>query len=281
MPGTQILNNCNSFDINKFNLTEAINNITSPQLIAFPKYNYNDEYANAKLIIKTGEIKITTYGIPTINGKYIMNDSDRNYIKIPHDPSQVSCNELFDMLEKIDIYMSKEETKKKIFGDNMSNMYQYVPLIKRQHILDDEDEDIGGYKKLKSDFCTVKFFKDNSTGNLKTSLFQKKYNGNVHLLNITSVSDVNEYLHYGSVARFAITITKMWAQKTAAQKGMLKQYGLILKCLQIVVNEPKPVYNNNNKYFENNYIFDDKDEYKVENENEDDIYKKKYKIYDI
>lgn len=252
MPGPSILDNCNFFDISNFSLTELSNDLNANQRISFPKYDYDNDNKKMNFIFKTNLIKITAYGIPPLNQNYYPTDKHRNFIKIPHDPTQTSCNELFALLGKIDTYMTTAETKQTLFGNN-AHKYRYNPLIKTPHQQEDEDGNVVGYQKF--NYCKVNFCTDHNTGNLKTSAFRKKNNGDVQLFeNMKTVSDLNEYLRWSSTARFAITINKMWANKKPIGSQSI-DYGLTLKCLQTVIIEPEPVYNN--QYFEKNFIFDD------------------------
>jgi len=257
MSGPLILDDCDLFDISKFSFTDSVKGENNEQLTYFAQYNYGNH--TSQVIFKTDPIKITKYGIPPI-GHYIKQDKDRNYILIPHDPSQSSCNKLFNMLAKLDEFMVNPETKKKLFG-NKADKFKYVPLIKTPQDPDYEDEDEDIYKKktmhnkiTKLNYCKVKFLNDYVTKNLTTSVFKKAYNGDAKLIeNIKTVTDLNNYLYWGSVARFAIIVTRIWANKIAHPGSVRKEYGITLKCLQIEVAEPVPVYNN--KYFEKNYIF--------------------------
>ena len=58
---------------------------------------------------------------------YCPDDSRREFIKIPLDPTQNSCINFRIFLEKIDNFFGSDNFKETLFGDD-ANEYQYIPL---------------------------------------------------------------------------------------------------------------------------------------------------------
>ena len=128
---------CGSFDIGRFSVTDMIDSKYIPkQKISYPMYSYPK--GDSQLIFETDPIKFVQYGIPLL-GDYYKTDKDRNFFKIPCDPEQKACINLFKMLEKIDGFMVKN--KKELFG-KLADKYTYVPLVKKPY---DNDDDIDDY----------------------------------------------------------------------------------------------------------------------------------------
>src|SRR5580692_3895964 len=94
------------FDITKLTFTEVDfkSDRTPMQGIAFPGYYYSSGQSST-LVFKTGPICLVQYGIPKLSPKWIKDDRDREYIKVPYDLTQPSCVSLFSMLKSIDDYM--------------------------------------------------------------------------------------------------------------------------------------------------------------------------------
>jgi len=257
MPGLLIIDDCSTFDITRFSVTDILPPNGGSQRVSLPEYSYGNNI-KSKFVFKTKPIKITRFGIPPLHPNFYPDDSRRGLIKIPHDLMQPACNELFEMLEKIDAFMSNNNTKAKLFGAQ-AHKYEYVPIIKHPAINEEDEEDNNKKQNanVQLNFCTVKFFNDFITKDLTTSVFLKKADGAVQQLeNIKTVTDLTQYLHWGSVVRLAITAHKVWINKVPVPGKPVKDYGITLKCLQIEITEPEPVYNS--KYFEKNYIFGSK-----------------------
>jgi hypothetical protein len=99
--------------------------------------NYLDPIRNVKvpLLVKTGNLKLVSGGIPKIDpiekgdDRYIKSDKDREYINIPFDSSNEASNDLRQHLEMADAYFGSVDFAKTIFGKAHTN-YNYLPLIK-------------------------------------------------------------------------------------------------------------------------------------------------------
>ena len=95
---------CTKFDINNFTVTDLDldSKIKSTQFMSYPHYKTGNK-KEGQMVFKTDWIDLTQYGLASI-GKFCKSDDDRNFLKIPLDPSQQSCQELRQMLEQIDDY---------------------------------------------------------------------------------------------------------------------------------------------------------------------------------
>ncbi|XWV26128.1 hypothetical protein QJ857_gp0952 [Tupanvirus soda lake] len=93
------------------------------QPVAYVDYNDVSRNLQTKILIQTGDIKITRYGV-----QYFGNVNEEA-IKIPLDPNQKSCMDLKEHLQKTDTFFGSEEIKANIFGKSR-NKYKYVPCIK-------------------------------------------------------------------------------------------------------------------------------------------------------
>jgi len=89
--------------------------------MAFISYMDEKLKSETKLLIQSGKIKLTSHGIPPFSKKdakkrYIKKDRDREYMKIPLDLDQPSCEALRKFIEQADEWAGSEEMRKKLFG---------------------------------------------------------------------------------------------------------------------------------------------------------------------
>ena len=82
------------------------------QYFSFIRHNYGTESSpvNGQLCFKTGEITLTSYGIPGIS-TYAKTDKDRSYIKLPFDKAQESCEKLFALFSSLDTWAIENKDK--------------------------------------------------------------------------------------------------------------------------------------------------------------------------
>lgn len=259
---------CKSFDIDRSSITGIIDSKYVPsQGISYLMYNHDN--GDSQLIFETDPIKFTQYGIPLLNNLYYKTDKDRNFFKIPYDPEQKGCIDLFKMLKNIDNLIIKN--KKNMF-DKLADKYSYKPLVKEQGDNDDNINDYDSYEKKKGwpifDHCKVKFYNDHQTKELSTAIFERQDNGLSQLLhNIKSVTDATKYLRWCCTARFIIIANKIWINKVININSGKKEYGVSLKCLQIEVVSQDDRFFPIKKFIESNYMFNPikKDSHKKNN----------------
>lgn len=227
---------CNLFDSNKFNVPNELheNKFITGHKMMLPSYN------NKKFVFETDPIRLTQYGIPSLNNTYIKHDEDRMYVKIPYDKSQPSCVDLFNMLEEIDKLM--ENSKDHMFGA-LSHKYKYVPLVRNMLGLATNDKEQNDYSK-KFHYCKVKFCKDfeSSPGDVTTQVFKKDNDGQSYPVDIKNVTDIAAHLVWQSTAKFVITMNKIWINNPNSND--YQDYGILLKCLTIEIISEQPISKN-------------------------------------
>ena len=235
---------CTEFDINKFFVEEVdpnseINKQAKGQLITFPRYKYTSKTIST-LSFKTKPIKMTQYGIKKIDGDYIKDDSQRDYMKIPYDESQESCVELFSMLETIDKYF--QDNKELVLGNTFkkaANKFNYIPIVRTPVEQDDEDE-TKKPKEPRMKYAKIKFDTDfRKNKELKTFVFVRE-NGVPELCkDLKTITQLTEHLKYMSICQFIISASKVWYSKSANATTKLKDFGISFKCPQMeVIDKP-------------------------------------------
>lgn len=221
---------CHEFDNNKLSFTEIdiYNEYNKSQGISYPMYD------NKYFIFKTGDIKITQYGLPCL-GDYYKTDFQRCFIKVPLDPQQQNCVYLSDMLDKVFKYVV--DNRKKIFGKFDDLIGKFVPLVKKPHsfVLDEDDKK---NKKLENKFhkmnhCKFKFNKKFPSGEIKTPIFLNE-NGQIKKLNITTATELSEYLKFGSTFQAIVKVDKLWMDKHPNDEDG-RNVGITLKILQMEI----------------------------------------------
>lgn len=214
---------------------------------------------NKRVVIKTGPIKMNRYGIPRLNNKHYPDDKYRSFIKIPLDPTQISCNNLKNFLIVQDMFFSSDNTKNNLFGTE-ADKYQYYPKIKLieydNKIKEEENhntveiinigmnnfndfnnlstdnlnnvEILAKRKYISSDYCKVKI-----AHGLPIAV---KYNGQKFFA--SNITDIEEYIKFGSIVTFQIFLEKVWFTKNPVQiNGKNKYlYGVGLKMYKINID---------------------------------------------
>jgi hypothetical protein len=216
------------------------------QNIAFVRYNHakDGEVKSITPLFQTGTFKITQHGIPDIHEEYHPDDSKRNFMKVPLDPSQPACVEMHAFLEDVDEMMSSPETFTKLFGKK-KDKYVYQPCVRSHKIKDndDDDEDAPKKKKLSKDatkapkeifkFCKMYFSNNYETQELMVTLYEKNTKGDEGKAEPKTVTDLCTYIRYQSEIRMAFLISKIWINKSAAAGSDKILWGVGFKILQI------------------------------------------------
>lgn len=190
-----------------------------------------------KPFVQSGTINITQFGIPkltdnTCKNNFFPDDSKREYIKVPIDPSQPACVELKNFIQKLDDWASSVQIKTQIFG-KYADKYLYSPALKAPKIADDEDDEEDETKKKPKptqplmEFVKLKFGMNSKGGprTCKTVLWKVKKDQRTKVTAET-ITDVAQLITYRSDIRFVFSIEKIWANKTAARGATHKLYGL-------------------------------------------------------
>lgn len=259
------------FDIDNFIIGsfEDVKFITN-QHAAFPKYKYDSSTESMTLI--TDEIKITQYGIPPLlnkdgtPNKYIKSDSERAFIKIPLDPSQQSCVDLMEILEKIDekvehLPLDKMPPLKK------NEKWAYNTIVKEPFEDDDTDnknENNKKYPKFKS--FKARLETSYPEKEITTPVFMMNDNGQPEKLDIKTVTDLTEYFTWGCTAKFGIQVYKIWANKVADSR--IRKFGVILRIKQIYITQKRKKMNGADEF--NQFVFSDDIVVKTKKHEDDD-----------
>ena len=155
---------------------------------------------------------------------------------------------LADIIKSIDSYLSDDENKKKLFGDEYSK-YNYLPLYKEVDV-----EEIKNKSKLKNndnskvyaicDYLKLRF-KCKFIENEDFEVFSKSYNNedgqNKELGNLR-FDDLKKYLKFRNNVVFVIDFQKLYANKAASGNGKdkKKNYGVILQInMMNIYSKPK------------------------------------------
>ena len=256
---------CNNFDINKLKYSEAaLNDMMQAMLISFPNYD------NHPFIFETGEIVVTYEGIPKI-GDYFPTDDARSFIKVPLDETQASCLELNNMLTQIQTHFKNNH--KNILPNNLTKIkssYNSLDFIKEKKFDDiDDDLDKKHTKPNQSKrHCIFKFKKAHDTGNITTKVFLNK-DDTIKPINVTNVTDTEQYLTWGSTIRMIVQMDKAWFAKTKKNpQAQFRDCGLSFKILQLEIT-PKKQYKTLKEVY-NTYAFTKKNQDIDDNTNEEE-----------
>lgn len=207
--------------------------------------NYKDDKRNidTKLLVQTGMIKLTGHGIPQIHEQFYPTDEKREFIKIPLDPEQESCNDLRAMLEKVDQHFGSNEMKEHLFGPKKAKKYEYQPCIRTQINDDDDEEDdekskskkdkkSKGSKYPKYDFVKMKFSVINEDDKrvIKTKMM-KVENGSKMKFIPQTISDIAKEIRFKTNVRLIFYFNKVWANTTPSPGSKVILYGLGFKVI--------------------------------------------------
>jgi hypothetical protein len=133
--------NYSDFNPEKLSFTKLEENERSNgQLIGYPRFSHDGK--DSALEIQLPWIKLTTYGVPTLNDKtkkYYKTDTDRAHIRLPLDQQITEVSDMVDKFKAIDKMMSDPETAKKLLGKNYKK-YKYSPIF-REAVASPTDDD--------------------------------------------------------------------------------------------------------------------------------------------
>ena len=260
------INDC-AFDIENISSTDIDLNDTKfkngNQYFSFIRYNYGTESSpvNSQLCFKTGEITLTSYGIPGIS-TYAKTDKDRSYIKLPFDKVQESCENLFAMFSNLDKWAI--ENKDKLFSGKMAKfmkLYDYQSIVRTpQEIIaldleDDAPNTATAEKKEKMNYAKIKIDTSYDSGEVITTVFLRE-DGVPKKQNVATITDMAEIVTWQSTIQFIATCNKIWFSKSAGQDGRRK-YGIGFKLNQIEVTNKSSSNGGSAKNDFNFYAFND------------------------
>jgi hypothetical protein len=232
--------NIKNFAVKEFNYKDDKQK-NSKQFMTYCNYNFGSKQTPVlgQLVFKTKPIKLVEYGIPPLSiekdGQTIVfakNDKEREYLKVPHDKEQESCNELFTLLQSIDdwVVSNKEQV---FFGEfsQKAKEYKYSPIVKSPQTEQKEN-------KKTYDYCKLKLNSDFNSGNLETHLYKLNNDGTpVEIEDVNTVTKLAEHITWNSTVQFVITCNKLWYAKTKLPGAENKQFGFSFKIQQILLVE--------------------------------------------
>jgi len=205
-------------------------------LFCFGNYDYSKDGKPSQLCLRTDEVQLVTYGIPSL-GQYAKTDKDREYIKFPFDKSQKSSSELFSVFSALDKWAV--DNKDKIINGKIAkfaHMYEYQPIVRtptESMSLDDEDD--GKDKKEKMSYAKIKIDTDYESGDVKTVVYLREGSTPVKQ-NVKTITDLAELMPWRSKIRCVISCNKIWISRNPGSDGK-RRYGLSFKVNQIEITE--------------------------------------------
>jgi hypothetical protein len=242
---------CSEFNITKFSFSEVDTSDPKPgdkkpvnktQYVCFPRYNYGskEKENSQQFYFKTKPIKMVQYGIPKLNPDYCKDDSKRGFFKIPYDPEQPACVELFTMFEKIDAFMAK--SKDKLFANEklkkFAAKYKYSSIVKTPEINPDAPTTGKDGKEFKPrmKYAKVKLATEYPNGELATTVFIRENGIPTPLEGVSTITELLEYFNWNSTDQFVISCNKIWLNKSGDEDG-IRKYGVGFKCPQLEIIE--------------------------------------------
>lgn len=267
----------------KFSRVEN-NEYAKTQKMSFPRYTCNKR-GEISVVIQTPIIQLTQYGIPPLHEDYCKSDDDRQYIKIPFDPTQEEVMKLKEIFEEID-KIAGDRDQELILGSKYKK-YAYVPIVRKPQEKDDDSDDedasASAYTGPRYEYFKAKINMDFKTKLVKTKVFKKlseeeaKEKGKKREIidNIKTITDLVQHITFKSKVKMLVSINKVWAAKSADKSGK-KSYGVGLKVLQIEVEGSDKAGGVMDNFKDDAFIedSDDEEESKIEKEVVHDAKKK-------
>lgn len=276
--GKRLMINASEFAISKWSPIEIdfeseINkNKEMNSFLGFSRYNFGKDSSPVynQLVVKTDPIKLTSYGIPSI-GKYVKEDKNRKYIKVPYDESQPSCVALFKMFEEIDNYAINNK-EKFITGPlaKFIKKYVYSPIIRTPLEVDEDDDEEENEeneettkskkpKKEKAKYAKLAIKTDFKSGDVQTVLFTRE-DGKPVKHDAKTITDMAKHVTWQSTIQMICSCNKISFSKNPATVGDNKgkrTYSIGFSILQCEVTEKSHMNQENVKADFSTYAFDD------------------------
>ena len=204
----------------------------------------------SKEYMKNNIKELAQYKLPlsVLNMDDIKNTNDEDYY---NDVSafENAIKPLADLVKSIDSYLSNDENKKKLFGDEYSK-FEYIPLYKEV----DVDEIKSKSKNRENnkayaicDYLKLRFkckFIDNDDFEVFSKSYNTDENGKNELGNLR-FNDLKKHLKFRNNVAFVIDFQKLYANKAASGNGKdkKKNYGVILQINMLDIHsKPKSLF---------------------------------------
>lgn len=245
------------------------NDRNNAQKISFVRYR-NPPYGDTSLVIQTPKIRLSQHGIPSL-GKFYKKDEDRQFIKLPYDPSQLDTLLFRDKLLEIDTMV--QSRKQELIGKH-ADKFVYSSLVKTPQdttsIDDDDDDDDDKKKKPQKQqkdrflYTKAKFDINFDTKQLNTTVYrtltpeEAKEKGvkREKMGDIKTMEQLADFVKFNSTVRLLVMVNKLWAA-TAADKTGKYGYGLGLKIIQIEVEHSESKGSVKDSFKDDAFIDDD------------------------
>lgn len=232
-------------DINFSNVEiSELTNKTGRQPLSYIHYN-DPKYPNMqrKILVQSGWIKLTYYGIPSLDAErgFYTEDSHREFIKIPLDPGQEACNDLKNHLEEADEWAGSDTIRKKLLGKRANN-YEYQSCIRTPQpteLFDDSDNPKN--KKTNEnnpliDYVKMKFNmipSDNKERINQTKLIRRNKDNSRTVITAKTITEIANEIRYQSEIRFIFMYSKIWVNNTKLKGASKLLYGIGFKLMAI------------------------------------------------
>ena len=247
----------NHFDPDLMSFTELKkNDRVSAQKLAYPRYT-DRKYGETNPVIQFPRIQLDQYGIPQL-GEFYESDADRKFIKVPLGPEH---DELREMLERIDERVGGE-MKESILGSKHEK-YMYQPIVRRREAPDDDSDEEGEKDtRVWHPYIKAMLDVDYTTGHLKTKVFVRNTDPAATekrtLLDITTITELTEYVNYMSTIRPIVMFNKLYAANSANQSGK-RMYGVTMKIVQLEVEPSSGAAGVRSQYQTDAFLSDDEE----------------------
>ena len=267
--------NYSDFNPEKLSFTKLEENERSNgQLIGYPRFSHDGK--DSALEIQLPWIKLTTYGVPTLNDKtkkYYKTDTDRAHIRLPLDQQITEVSDMVDKFKAIDKMMSDPETAKKLLGKNYKK-YKYSPIFREAAASptdddgsDSEEESTKQKKDVKPVVNKLPYIKLKldltwPENNVRTKVFSSELDLGTNKrtrtkLDANTVDDFASIVRYQSTVRCIAKPFKAWAHPITKKDP---EYGIGWKVIRIEVDKVEGSSIYKSMYESDNFIDSDTEE---------------------
>lgn len=237
------ITNYTEFNASKLNFTKLEENERSNgQLIAYPRYTLND--VEISLDLQLPWMKLSTYGIPTLNEKtqkYYKSDADRAHLRLPLDLSNPEVADFVARIKELDTLMESPEMCEKLFDPEVfgtkAKKYKYSPIFRESEFIPNPKNPSAlqkpPYIKLKLD--TI--WPDNE---IRTKIFISELDSVTNKRTRTKAEGVRTVDDFAAIVKWQSTIRciarpfKMWAHPMTKKDP---EFGIGWKLMRIEVEK--------------------------------------------
>jgi len=244
--------NYSDFNPEKLSFTKLEENERSNgQLIGYPRFSHDGKDSGLELQLPW--IKLTTYGVPTLNDKtkkYYKNDTDRAHIRLPLDLQITEVSDMVEKLKAIDKMMADPETAKKLLGKNYkkykySNSFREIVVSPTDDDASDSEDESANQKKetkpivSKLPYIKLKLDLTWPENNVRTKVFSSELDIDTNKrsrakIDVTTVDDFASIVRYQSTIRCIAKPFKAWAHPLTKKDP---EYGIGWKVIRVEVDK--------------------------------------------